>query len=208
VRAGSGCKLDPRAIDPQGRRKAVHQVVHQNPVGPLVGAGVGHVLAWHGHPASDMNVDSGHCPIAVYDSFFLRMVASNPDIFEPFDDVRSGESDTFQNTTVEPQGSLSYEKCQTCNRRRNRRGIGSVFCHACSGVDSSPLPDHALHPCLARKRLQIIMQEKLVAEEIERIEQERQEAEEKLMQEHAAREAAANVLKMQKDKSNKKGHRR
>merc|ERR1711953_145151 len=94
-------------------------------------------------------------------------------MFTPWDDVKV--DGIFQATSVD-QESRAGEACSTCNRRRNNRGVGSMFCHGCSGVDDKPLPSNVLHPVLQRKRLQLNMRDK---KEKERLEQERLEQERK-----------------------------
>jgi len=54
---------------------------------------------------------------------------------------------------VEPWASESQKRCSHCKRQRSKRGLGSVFCHVCSCVDSQPLLENLLYPVIERSRL-------------------------------------------------------
>merc|ERR1711964_623625 len=113
-----------------------------------------------------------------YHSYCLRTLSESPDIFHPWDDVKV-DGGIFQATSVDSD-SRAGEECRTCHRRRNNRGIGSIFCHACGGVDDQPLANHLLQPVLERTRLHLNMRDKKQREEEEeRLEQERLGQEEK-----------------------------
>eukprot|EP00747_Dinoflagellata_sp_TGD_P050923 gnl/TRDRNA2_/TRDRNA2_147044_c1_seq1.p1 gnl/TRDRNA2_/TRDRNA2_147044_c1~~gnl/TRDRNA2_/TRDRNA2_147044_c1_seq1.p1 ORF type:complete len:297 (-),score=32.94 gnl/TRDRNA2_/TRDRNA2_147044_c1_seq1:106-939(-) len=49
--------------------------------------------------------------------------------------------------------SLAGTKCENCARPRTSFGVGSVYCHACSGIDDRPLRESILWPVLERRRL-------------------------------------------------------
>jgi len=110
----------------------------------------------------------GRCPCAIYSSQRLRMLAIEPSPFQPYDDIFEPDcpvkvDDIFRHTSPEDKDdadSKAFEECSVCKRRRSSKGMGSLFCHSCSGVDDIPLPDNVLHPVLMRKRLQLSMQKK------------------------------------------------
>jgi len=112
--------------------------------------------AWQGHSAKDPS-GPGHCPIAIYQSYDLRMLTEKPDIFENWDAMKVG--DIFQQTSVD-QETRAGEQCSTCGRLRNHRGTGSIFCHICSGVDDKKLEQSILYPVLQRRRLHLTMKDK------------------------------------------------
>lgn len=54
---------------------------------------------------------------------------------------------------LSPWFSESNQTCSKCKRKRDSHGIGNVFCHVCSCVDSKPLNETILFPVMERARL-------------------------------------------------------
>merc|ERR1719265_526689 len=69
-----------------------------------------------------------------------RLLAKYSDLFTRIDQGRA-----IEDLPPTPMGTLldeplrALELCSACQKRRNRRGIGDVFCHNCSGVDNGNL---------------------------------------------------------------------
>lgn len=56
-------------------------------------------------------------------------------------------------SVVHEDSRVPFAVCTVCHRKRDRFGIGHVFCHACSAVDDVPLCEALLFPVLQRRRL-------------------------------------------------------
>jgi len=54
---------------------------------------------------------------------------------------------------LSPWFSESNQMCSKCKRKRDQHGIGNVFCHFCSCVDSKPLNETLLYPVMERARM-------------------------------------------------------
>lgn len=54
---------------------------------------------------------------------------------------------------LSPWFSESNQTCSKCKRKRDQHGVGNVFCHFCSCVDSKPLNETLLYPVMERARM-------------------------------------------------------
>lgn len=79
---------------------------------------------------------------ASYKPCLAQLLNKHPDLF-----------DNWIQDVTEEQRQLAGSTCENCGRVRNAGGIGSVFCHTCSGVDDKPLHRSLLFPVLSRQRL-------------------------------------------------------
>lgn len=91
-----------------------------------------------------------------YTSFRTRLFGKHPDMFQRFDQGRLLDGQPL-GSFVEDASRIG-EVCSICQRRRNRRGVGDVFCHGCSGIDKGILSQSVMYPVLDRRRLKINMQ--------------------------------------------------
>jgi hypothetical protein len=68
----------------------------------------------------------------------LRAIERHSDVFEKLPWMQKGPG----------EGSL----CQNCKFNASREGIGNLFCHECSGIDSMRLSGNPLWPVIYRRR--------------------------------------------------------
>merc|ERR1711972_1072896 len=85
---------------------------------------------------------------ATYSTKLACLLNNHPDLFEGLpwtpmgsDRLAGGNSDR------------GAHKCQDCGRSRGASGAGSMFCHACSGVDTMRLRDSILWAVMRRQAL-------------------------------------------------------
>merc|ERR1712232_811571 len=76
---------------------------------------------------------------ANYNSCITRLMDASPDLFEQWLDVDEGHECSTPGVALGRDAALAKKTCRTCARKRSRRGVGSIFCHGCSGVDDRPL---------------------------------------------------------------------
>lgn len=83
---------------------------------------------------------------AKYVSRLQSMLQEQPDLFSKYLDgpgEPAGEDDPVWGKNIS-------SNCDTCGRKTDNHGLGSVFCHACSGVDFRPLSDSILYSVFER----------------------------------------------------------
>lgn len=88
---------------------------------------------------------------ARYVSCLTRLLDSHPDPSALFKLAPTGCG--IHNSSAIADTSRAFELCTVCQRRRNRHGVGCVFCHVCSGVDQADLSQSLLYPVLQRRQL-------------------------------------------------------
>merc|ERR1711972_988941 len=148
--------------------------------------------AWDNRPtaASQLPAEKPHVK---YVNSLTRLLNEKPDVFKPWFDTKGSEDATKCGGT-----------CNTCKRPRNWNGTGSLFCHACSGIDEHPLEDLHLYPVLQRKRLYLNMR----ALEAKREERERLEAELKAKKEEEIKRAAEAAAEIEAAEHDHKKHKK
>jgi len=92
---------------------------------------------------------------AKYPWSLSRLYDKHPNLFAKAPECRVSPEADGSAFVVDP--SVALKLCQQCQRRRDTRGLGNVFCHECSGIDQGPLNKSLLYPVLQRRRLKLMM---------------------------------------------------
>jgi hypothetical protein len=75
-------------------------------------------------------------PGAKYQWALNRLLDKYPDLFKKGTNVSTRKTDEAP-YIVNPY--KAFESCAQCNRSRDARGRGNIFCNECSGIDDGPL---------------------------------------------------------------------
>jgi hypothetical protein len=94
-------------------------------------------------------------PEAYYTSKHARILEEHPNLFEglPWLPGRGTSRQSPYGVHLGQGTPLASASCSECGRSKTSEGIGSIHCHACSGVDTSRLRDNPLWPVINHRKL-------------------------------------------------------